>query len=164
MNFSYLALPTKAPVASLDGAMVRYRPIVLIGVFGPSGSRLLDGCIDSGSDDTIFPMSLARKLGIDLTGACQGQANPVGGKIIPYSYAQVTLKLSDGFESCEWSATVGFVDLPLRWALLGHAGFLDFFDTTLCGARREAIITPNQMFRGTHTMLGITLPPSKAQS
>jgi hypothetical protein len=56
--------------------------------------------------------------------------------------------VSDGLETCEWSATVGFVDLPLRWALLGHAGFLDFFDAELRGAKREVVITPNRQFPG----------------
>jgi hypothetical protein len=58
-----------------------------------------------------------------LSGAPQGEAHPVGGVNIPYSYAPVRLCLSDGVETCEWQATVGFVDLPLRWALLGHAVF-----------------------------------------
>ena len=149
MIFAYMPLPTKGPVPSLGGAMVRYRPIVPVAVFGPFGSRLVDGCVDCGSDDTIFPMSLARKLGLDLTGAPQGESHPVGGAIVPYVYAAVTLRLSDGVETCEWQATVGFVDLPLRWALLGHAGFLDFFDTDLRGAQREVFITPNNAFPGT---------------
>jgi hypothetical protein len=70
-----------------------------------------------------------------LTGAPQGEAHPVGGAIVPYRYAAVTLRVSDGVETCAWQAIVGFVDLPLRWALLGHAGFLDNFDTDLRGAR-----------------------------
>jgi len=150
--FPYLPLPTKAPVPSLGGAMLRYRPIISVRVFGPLGARLLDGCVDCGSDDTIFPLSLARKLGIDLTGAPQGEAHPVGGTIVPYAYAAATLRVSDGVGTCEWKATVGFVDLPLRWALLGHAGFLDFFDTDLRGARREVFITPNPLFPGAHTI------------
>ena len=132
--------------------MVRYRPIVPVRLFGPLGSRLFDGCLDCASDDTIFPQSLARKLGIDLSGAAQGEARPVGGLTIPYWYAPVTLRLSDGAETCEWQAIVGFVDLPLRWALAGHAGFLNFFDTDLRGARREVFITPNTLFPGTHTI------------
>jgi hypothetical protein len=148
--FNYLALPTKKPVPSLGGAMLRYRPILPVQVFGPSGSRLLDGCVDCGSDDAIFPLALARKLGIDLTGAAAGEAHPVGGTVVPYLYAAVTLRVSDGVETCEWKATVGFVDLPLRWALLGNARFLDFFDTDLRGARREVVITPNPLFPGAH--------------
>jgi hypothetical protein len=37
---------------------------------------------------------------------------------------------------------------PLRWALLGHTGFLEFFDVQLLGARREVILFPNQAFAG----------------
>ena len=82
MIFPYLSLPTKAPIPSLGGATVRYRPIVSVRVFGSLGSRLYDGCLDCASDDTIFPLSLARKLGIDLSGAPHGEAHPVGGMII----------------------------------------------------------------------------------
>jgi len=156
--FAYMPLPTKGPVPSLGGAAVRYRPIVPIGFSGPLGWRFIDGCLDCGSDDTILPLSLARKLGIDLTGAPQGEAHPVGGTIVPYAYAAVTLRVSDGIETCEWSATVGFVDLPLRWALLGHAGFLDFFDADLRGARREVFMTPNRQFPGAFRSQQ-TLPP-----
>jgi hypothetical protein len=132
--------------------MLRYRPIIPIRVIGPSGSRLVDGCLDCGSDDTIFPLSLARKLAIDLIGAPQGLAHPVGGAVVPYWYAVVVLRMSDGLETCEWNAMVGFVDLPLRWALLGHAGFLDFFNTDLRGAKREVCITPNTAFAGIQTV------------
>jgi hypothetical protein len=156
--FPYLPLPTKAPIPSLGGAVVRYRPVVPVRVFGPLGSRLLDGCLDCGSDDTIFPLSLARKLGIDLTGAPQGEAHPVGGTIIPYVYAAVTLRVSDGVETYEWQATVGFIDLPLRWALLGHAGFLDFFDTELRGAAREVVMTSNSRFSGTRAIVQPSFP------
>jgi hypothetical protein len=152
MIFPYLPLPTRRPVPSLGGISVRYRPILPVRVFGPVGSRLYDGCLDCASDDAIFPLSLARKLGIDLRGAPQGEARLVGGMVVPYSYAKVMLRLSDGVETCEWQALVGFVDLPLRWALLGHAGFLDSFDTDLRGARREAFLAPNSLFVGTHTL------------
>ncbi len=158
MIFPYLPLPTKGPIPSLGGATVRYRPIESARIFGPLGSRLYDGCLDCASDDTIFPLSLARRLGIDLTGAPQGQAQPVGGMIVPYSYATVTVRLTDGFETCEWRATVGFADLPLRWALLGNAGFPDFFDTELRGARREVQMTPNRLFPGQRTFHGTPSP------
>src|SRR5262249_24672295 len=115
MNFPYLALPTKRPVAPLGGAMARHRPIIPVRLFGPLGSRLLDGCVDCGSDNTIFPLSLAGKLGIDLTGASQGEACPVGGTVVAYVYASVTLRVTDGIEACQWQTIVGFVDLPLRW-------------------------------------------------
>jgi hypothetical protein len=156
--FPYLALPTRRPVTPLAGAMVRYRPIIPVRIFGPSGSRLLDGCVDCGSDDTMFPLSLAGTLGIDLTGAPQGEACPVGGMIVSYVYAPVTLRVTDGLESFQWQTSVDFVDLPLRWALLGHAGFLDFFDTDLRGARREVFLTPNALFPGTQVRCQSPVP------
>jgi hypothetical protein len=70
----------------------------------------------------------------------------------------VTLRVSDGYEMCEWQTTVGFVDLPLRWGLLGHAGFLNFFDTDLRGSRREVFLTPNSGFVGTHVNLAAHSP------
>jgi len=76
----------------------------------------------------------------------------------PFFNGVVTLRLSDGLETCEWPATVGFIDLPLRWALLGHAGFLDFFDTELRGARREVFMTPNGRFPGSRTIHGKASP------
>jgi len=56
--------------------------------------------------------------------------------------------LSDGIEAYEWEAIVGFIDKPLHWPLLGHAGFLDFFDVNLLGHGRETILTPNPAFPG----------------
>ena len=86
-----------------------------------------------------------------MTRATKGEARPVGGVIVPYHYASVTLRLSDGIETCEWLATVGFADMPLRWALLGHAGFLDLFDTDLRGAQHEVYLSPNLSFVGAHS-------------
>jgi hypothetical protein len=153
MRFPYLPLLARRPIPSLGGTQLRYRPIMAVRLVGPLGSRLFDGCLDTASDDTIFPRFLARSLGIDLTGAPRGEARPVGGVVIPYHYAHVILRVTDGRERCEWAATLGFADLPLRWALLGHAGFLDFFDAELRGARRETILTPNPSFPGQHVFL-----------
>jgi hypothetical protein len=152
MRFPYLSLPTTRPVPSLSGARARYRPVFHVLLTGPLGSRLRDGCLDSASDDTIFPQFLARQVGIDLTAASQGDARLVAGVVVPYRYVAVTLRLTDGRETCEWQAIVGFADLPMRWALLGHAGFLQFFDVQLLGARREVLLTPNAAFPGQHTI------------
>jgi hypothetical protein len=151
MIFPYLPLPTKRPIASLDGTMVRYRPIVPIRIFGPKGSRLVDGCLDSGSDDTIFPISLAKTLGLDLSGSQVGAAHPVGGASVTYQFIAVSMTLSNGTESFHWQAVVGFVDLPLRWALLGHAGFLLLFDVHLLGEQRSTVIATNALFTGTNS-------------
>jgi hypothetical protein len=119
---------------------------------GPAGGWARDCLLDSGADDTIFPVTAAQALGINLTGAPVGRASQAGGAVIQYPYAAVTLRISDGRESCEWVATVGFVRARLRWPLLGQAGFLQFFDVTLLGARRETVLTPNASFPGSHAV------------
>jgi hypothetical protein len=155
VKFTYMPLPVRQ---KQPGAISRHRPIVPIHVLAPRMLPPLDACIDSAADDTIFPPHWATRLAIDLGSASQGQAQVVGGSVIQIRFAQVTLLLSDGYETCEWDATVGFSATPLRWALLGHAGFLEFFDVQLLGARREAVINPNTAFLGQHFAVPKTPP------
>jgi hypothetical protein len=99
-----------------------------------------------------LPAYLAPRLGIDLAHAPAGEAGTVGGLSIPYHYAVVCLRLSDGYEECEWDAIVGFVAAPMRWAILGYSGALQYFDLQLLGSRREALLTPNASFPGRHVI------------
>jgi hypothetical protein len=158
MRFPYVALPTRRPVYTLGGAQVRHRPLVVIQVRGPAGARSLSAALDSGSDDTLLPAYLAPRLGIDLTDAPAGEAGTIGGSAIPYHYATVRIRLSDGYAECEWEAIVGFVAAPMRWAILGHAGVLQYFDLQLLGSLRQAILTPNASFPG-HYVVHRSPPP-----
>jgi len=151
MKFAYLALPSRRPIPSLGGAQIRHRPIIPVPFTGPTGSGRLSASLDSGSDDTLFPLHLAAHLGVDLTSAADGEARSVGGSAIRYAYAPMMLRVADGSEACEWTAIVGFIAAPLRWAILGHAGFLEFFDVQLLGGRREALLVPNASFSGRQT-------------
>ena len=45
---------------------------------------------------------------------------------------------------------MGFVAAPMRWAILGYAGALQYFDLQLMGSRRETILSPNVSFPGHH--------------
>jgi hypothetical protein len=132
----------------MGGAAARYRPIVPIHILAPLMVPPVDACIDSAADDTVFPPFLLTRLGVNPVAAPRGQARSVGGSVIQVHYANVSLLLSDGYETCEWDAVVGFSTVPMRWALLGHAGFLEFFDIQLLGARREVIVLPNVGFPG----------------
>ncbi len=152
MRFPYIALPTRRPVYPLGGASVRHRPLVALEVRGPSGTRPLTATLDSGADDTLVPTYLAAPLGIDLARAPTGESGTVGGPPVLYNDATVRLRLTDGYEECEWDAIVGFVAAPMRWAILGHAGALQYFDLQLLGYRREALITPNTAFPGRHVI------------
>lgn len=122
MKFPYLALPTRRPAYPLGSTSIRHRPLLAIEVRGPSGARSLTATLDSGSDDTFLPAYLAPLLGIDLNQAPRGESGTVGGSPVAYHYATVSLRLSDGYEECEWDAIVGFVAAPMRWAILGKIG------------------------------------------
>jgi hypothetical protein len=132
----------------MRGASIRYRPIIPIRVVSAVNRPPIDACIDTAADDTVFPPHLAKQFGIDLSKAPTGSGRVVGGAVVQVHYVQLTLLLADGFESCEWDSIVGFSTVPMRWALLGHAGFLEFFDVHFFGAKREVVLTPNVTFPG----------------
>jgi hypothetical protein len=117
-------------------------------VIGPSDSRLREGLLDSGADDTVFPETLAAVLGVDLSNAPTGRAGTPAGAIFPIR-ARVGMRITDGIEQREWHAWVGFTPVKLSYSLLGFAGFLQFFDTNLRGALEVAELTVNNSYPGT---------------
>jgi hypothetical protein len=107
MKFHYAHLPTKRPVYSLSGAQFRDRPIIPVELKGPRGTRHIDCSVDPGSDDTLFPAALARVLGIPLTQPPDhGEAMAIGGASLTYAYGHARLRISDGFEACEWAPSL----------------------------------------------------------
>jgi hypothetical protein len=152
MRFPYLAYNVGRPVHPLGGSMIRHYPVFNVRIVASGGGWLRDCLMDTGADDTVFPVSAARALGIDLRSAAVGHASPFGGAALTIRYAPVTLRVSDGLETFEWSAIVGFIAAHIRWPLLGRTGFLDVIDAALYGARREVVLTPNADFTGSHTI------------
>ncbi len=132
---------------------MRFLPVFSVSLLHSGRMKSMDGLLDSASSDTIFPLPWARKLGIDLSRAPIGQSVQAGGVALTYRYAPVRLHVSDGRETCQWDALVGFLDVPGKMrATLGHAGFLEFFDSFLYGDRREVELFPNAAFAGSHTV------------
>lgn len=153
MRFSYRPLRTPRPAFSPAAGTTRFLPIFAVGLIHAGRMMSMDGLLDSASSDTIFPLLRARQLGIDLSRAPIGRSVQAGGVPLTYRYAPVRLHISDGLETCQWDALVGFLDVPGKMrATLGHAGFLEFFDTFLYGARREVEILPNAAFAGSHAV------------
>lgn len=149
LRFPYQPQNLVVPAWTLYGATTRYRPIVSVPILGPLGGRLRDGLLDTGSDDTVFPASDAALIGVDLSNAPQGGAKGVGASGSGLRYAEVELRLTDGQEYRRWQARVGFTDTPLRYALLGHAGVLQFFTAKFDGDRHEVELTVNGTYPGT---------------
>jgi hypothetical protein len=149
LRLPYQLVPVPQVVVSLGGRWVRPRPLIGVTIIGPADSRLRMGLLDSGCDDTVFPESLAAILGVDLTNTPARQLSTAVTTAYPLRYAQVTLRISDGTEEREWPAWVGFTPARLNQALLGFAGFLQFFDTNLRGALEVAELTVNSLYPGT---------------
>jgi len=149
MRFPYMAKRVRVPVYSLGGASHLYLPMFAISVVTPSGRHVIDGMVDSGATDVVFPSHVPNQVGLNLANAPVGQAMQAGGAVLAFRYAQVRLFLSDGREGYEWDAVVGFLASPRKpYALLGHAGFLNFFDVLLRGAAKETVVDPKAAFPG----------------
>jgi transglutaminase-like putative cysteine protease len=151
VRIPYLAVPAKQPIPSLGGSLVRYRPIMSVRLTGPADTKLRDGLLDTGSDDTVFTEALAGLLGIDLLSAEERQVALAGRpQPVRCRYAPVLLRITDGIsETYEWTAVVGFAASRLSYCLLGHAGFLQFFDANFQGdPDREVILMPKVSFPG----------------
>jgi hypothetical protein len=149
MRFHYKHITVSQSVLTLGGRWVRPRPILGVTVVGPSGSRLREGLLDIGADDTVFPESLATHLGIDLSNAPVGSATTANLANVLLRYARVSLRITDGMERREWPAWVGFTTAKLHYPLLGFAGFLQFFTTTFHGDREQVELTVNALYPGT---------------
>jgi hypothetical protein len=146
----YVAVPARQSIPSLGGSLVRYRPILAVRVIGPAGDRLCDGLLDTGSDDTVFEEDVAALIGVDLSQA-PGRSVGLAGRPQPVlcRFTPVELRITDGAqETYEWTAVVGFAATRLHYSLLGHAGFLQFFDADFKGADREVVLLPNRSFAG----------------
>jgi hypothetical protein len=136
--FPLAAFRSQVPVPSLGGGQVRYKPLIPIEVTGPSGKETRRVLVDTGADDTVFSFDLAIRLGVNLTGATQGHASGVGSqRSVPLHYAPVILQLQAQTEVQRWPAVVAFTRAPLRFPLLGIAGGLEHFRTTVDVGRRE---------------------------
>ena len=147
--FQYKRYTAPHPIVSLGGRTERPRPVLAVALLGGGGTVTRDCLLDTGADDTIFPDGLAVAAGIDLTTAPTGTATGVGTVPYPVRFAKVVLRITDGHEQREWEGWVGFTTAPLRRPLLGHAGFLQFFDATFRGDAEIVELTPNSSYAGT---------------
>jgi hypothetical protein len=148
--FRYMAVPVKQPVPSLGGVLVRHRPVVAARLTGPRDARLIDGLLDTGSDETVIEDWRAPAMGVDLTQAPERNVMLAGRpQPLRCRYAPIQMELSDGIETFEWTTIVGFIAGRLHYCLWGQAGFLQFFRAEFDGEDHVVILTPKPSFPGT---------------
>jgi hypothetical protein len=147
--FHYMAIPTKLPVPSLGGQQVRHRPVIPVLLTGTVSPQLRDGLLDTGADDTVFSDAVALALGVDLSRAEQRTIS-LAGRPQPLTcrYALLELRITDGTETFVWNAMIGFVTARLHYALLGQAGFLQYFSADFDGDDHIVTLVPKPSFPG----------------
>ena len=55
------------------------------------------------------------------------------------------LELSTADEQYHWPTVIGVIDQPWSEAILGHAGFLCYFDVAFLGKSSEVVLTRNEL-------------------
>ena len=110
MIFPYRSVITEAPDGS-DFLLLR-RPEVPITVIGPAGAASCIGLVDTGSDNTILPMSIGKYLGITVRALPGPPASAFGGHRVQLLQGDVTLNLESEGESSTWACPVCFFEFP----------------------------------------------------
>jgi hypothetical protein len=135
----------------LGGGSVRHRPILAVRLAGPGNFIVRDSLLDTGADETVFEEWIASAIGLDLSQAPTETVSQLGRPPLPCLYATVELRITDIRETYRWPALVGFVAARLPYQILGHAGFLQFFEAEFRGPVREVVLTPGSSFPGVRT-------------
>ena len=143
MNFPYAAYEVE-PTPSQPEESIIYRPIIPFRLTGSAGAAVFYGLLDTGADETLLPRAMAElvDVAVDLSPATTMLSASGEVEVV---YGQVTLEVGRGRGRYRWQGTVGIVDQPWEEAVLGHAGFLRYFDVTFFGERREARLKRNRL-------------------
>jgi hypothetical protein len=151
LEFPYLseALRGMTPPTLTPGARHRLRPFIPIRIAGsgPISIPIRRALVDSGADDTVFPLAVAQTHGIALR-------NPTPFHVVwrgaahPLWFARATLRLEAGIEWLQWTSTIAFSHAPIRYPILGIAGCIEYFDVTFLGSDQQVVLQPNRLFPG----------------
>jgi hypothetical protein len=145
MKFPYSAFLSEAPDTGEE--IIIFRPEVPLRLRGASGQAVFMALVDTGADNTIFPMSIARDLGIETQKAKGRGAVAFGGQEIPLSFADIDLQISDDKSALRWIGRVYFSDFGgdrEETLIVGHEGFLDFFTASFDGEQTTLTLHPNK--------------------
>jgi hypothetical protein len=130
------------PYMQLPGGIAR--PIVAAVLEGPTGRRLLDGLLDTGSDRTIFPQREAKAIGVRLPATPYGTIKTAGGVAIAYRVAEVVLELRAAGAVVRWKTPAAFAEDPLSVIHFGTRGFLEYFHSTFMDPEGKVVLDPQQ--------------------
>jgi hypothetical protein len=157
LHFPYLPTPVTGPAPPTlpAGVTQRWRPLIPVRIESAVTGRFCEyeeAILDTGSDDTVFPISDALQIGVPLMPvSVAGYRLRWRGSAHALRFGAALLRLFDGSESWVWPATIAFTPAPMRYPILGQASFLQFMNATFHGESRAVTLDPVPSFPGTVT-------------
>jgi hypothetical protein len=131
------------------GVRIYKRPLIPVTIHGPNGSLIYDrALVDTGADDTVFPIDTARYLGIPLHPHL-GHGIRWRGQMHAMRFGDAEFEIMAGGIVWRWPAVIGFSPAPIRYPILGQAGFLQFMDARFLGADFAVELEVNHTYPGT---------------
>jgi hypothetical protein len=124
------------------------RPIITIRILGSRSQARWDALVDTGADETLFPLALAELLGVELDPRMVGVAAGISGDRLKVHYGAVELQIENGPEVVSWKTTVGFADFQSESdepVILGQDGCLEFFTASFDGENAELELVANSL-------------------
>jgi hypothetical protein len=149
MKFPYRQYHT-TPSPTAPGGIL-HRPEIPLRLFGSTGAISLWALVDAGSDDTLYPLSVAQMIGASLDPTQSWKVEGIGGHAVPIILGEIVLEVSDGNQTFQWPSKVGFADFADpqdEVSLVGHAGCLDYFRVIYDGHLRTLEINVTPAFPG----------------
>lgn len=146
-----MKIPYREYVSVLPGSSdfrLILRPIVTVRISGLTGHARWDALVDTGADETIFPLSMAELIGIKLDEEVTSVAAGISGDRLKIHYGEVGLEIEADGTRVAWRTTVGFVDFGRaddEVIILGHGGCLDYFTATFDGENSLLELMPNSL-------------------
>jgi len=136
MKFDYQDWPAEASEAFPHRKKTSRPTIRLTARFQNESAEML-ALIDSGADYCLFPSSLGEELGLDIkSGPKEWTQGSDGQPFIAY-FHEITLIV----KTHQIQAWVGFAE-ECPWPLLGHLGFLEYFQVKLDFRRKQLELRP----------------------
>jgi hypothetical protein len=151
LQFNYTPTPLRGSPPASASQSVNFKPLAPIKVANPHSSptqtfSFREALVDSGSDDTIFPLAVIRQLQLTPIPGSRGHRLNWRGVAHALQFAEVLLKLESHGNAPQWRTVVGFTDAALKYPLLGQRGCFEFLNFDFHYGDNQFEIRPGAKF------------------
>jgi hypothetical protein len=119
---------------------VLYRPVIPVRFHGPQGSTKVRALLDTGADESYITETIAADLGVTPVSNQPATIHSASGKLSVW-YGSVVVEVSDEADLFSFPLIVGVVSEEWDELILGHLGFLQYFDVTCSYADKCVTLT-----------------------